>query len=270
MKPQNPENDTIEFRNDMETLKELKRKNPYPTIHDVDSELTSALYTPEKGIKWDDVGSVVVNLDSIKILKVLEPIWDRNAEIYAITMVNDDLTFENKSEENPTNVHSFGIFDKVKKNDTINLKNYPIYTYKCAEKGVTPEQLVCKFLIMESDQKDREIGDILEHIREREEYKRAVDILRKYPKPEVSMITIVTDLVFSAITKALETNKDDQVMLSYDGFHKWINKLGFGRHRDRNRNAILNYSIHLPPYYIVKAMEQNDIPIIGKDKKYHK
>lgn len=270
MKPQNPENNTPKFREDMEVLKGLKRKNLYPTIHDVDSERLSALYIPERGIKWDEVGSVVVNLDNIKILRTLEPIWDRNAEIYTVTMVNDDLTYENKTEENPMNVHSFGIFKRVKKNDTINLKNYPIYTYKSTEKGVTPEQLVCKFLIMESDQKDRELGDVLEQIREREEYKRAVDILRKYPKPEVSMVTIVTDLVFSAITKVLETNKDDQVMLSYEGFHKYINKLGFGRHRDQNRNAILNYSIHLPPYYIVKEMGQNDIPIIGPNKKYTK
>lgn len=269
MKPQN-------FEEDMETLKGIKRKNPYPTIHDVDSERTYSLYTPDNYINWDKVESVVVNLDKIKILEISEPVWDRKAEIYVITMVNDDLTYKNKSEENPMNVNLFGIFEKVKKNDTINLKNYPIYTCKREDKGEIPEQLVCKFLIMESDQKDRELGNVLYQIRGMEEYKRAVDILRKYPKPEVSMITIVTDLVFSAITKALETNKDDQLMLSYEGFHKYINRLGFGRHLNRNRNAILKYSIHLPPYCIVDDMEKKgeDIPVLLKNPErageYHK
>lgn len=262
---QHPENDNPEFINDMDKLRELKRKrkNRYPSINNLDSKLITDLNLPEVNINWDKVDSVNVNLNGIRILRVMEPFWDKKAEVYSITMINDELSYQDKSEENPINVNTFGIFKGIKKGEDLDITNYPLYAFKKGEDGILPEQLICKFLIMESDQKDREIGDILDEIKKSDVYNRAVDTLRKYPKPEIGMITIVTDLVFSSITKALKTNKDDQMMLSYAGFHKYIDRLGWGEHTSQNKNAVLTYTVDLPPY-VASQVKQQEIPMIGE------
>jgi len=253
---------TLELEKDMEMLKEMKRKSPYPTYRHLDSKLTTTLYNPEK-IEWDKVEAVVSTLDDIQILKILEPFWDRKAEINVITMITDDLPYGDKNQENPMNVNFFGTFEGVKKGDHLTIEHPLIYSSKFDKEEGKPEQMICKFLVMESDKKKRYTGDIMEKVRKSEEYKRAIETLIKYPRPEIGLITIATDLVFAAIAKTLEADKDDQMLLNYAGFYKYLHKLGFGEHCVKNDNAILKYSMHLPPYS-APTIGKNEIHIIGE------
>lgn len=114
--------------------------------------------------------------------------------------------------------------------------------------GKIPRFLDYRIMVMESDQEIRRAGEVLNEIRNNDQFKAVLDNLiamAAVGQPTVALITAAIDLVVGLIAQILKMNEDDQIIYIVGSFNDKIDDLGvkYGPIAHKNEYARVSYQV---------------------------
>jgi hypothetical protein len=162
-------------------------------------------------------------------------------DIYLVTVVADNLSVE------PFTIE-IKVFEDIHDNEALPLGPAGLTIYRNPQ-GQTPRFLDYRILVMESDQEIRQAGDVLNEIRNNDQFKEVrgnLIAMAATGKPTVALITAAADLVIGLIAQILKMNRDDQIIYVAGSFNDKIDDLGvkYGLITHKNAYARLAYQVH--------------------------
>jgi len=161
-------------------------------------------------------------------------------DIYLVTVVADNLSVE------PFTIE-IKAFEDIHDNEALQLGPAGLTIYRNPQ-GQIPRFLDYRILVMESDQEMRQAGDVLNEIRNNDQFKVVRDNLiamAATAQPTVALITAASDLVIGLIAQILKMNRDDQIIYVAGSFNDKIDDLGvkYGLIAHKNAYARLAYQV---------------------------
>jgi hypothetical protein len=162
-------------------------------------------------------------------------------DIYLVTVVADNLSVE------PFTIE-IKVFEDIHDNEALPLGPAGLTIYRNPQ-GQTPRFLDYRILVMESDQEIRQAGDVLNEIRNNDQFKEVrgnLIAMAATGQPTVALITAAADLVIGLIAQILKMNRDDQIIYVAGSFNDKIDDLGvkYGLIAHKNAYARLAYQVH--------------------------
>jgi len=161
-------------------------------------------------------------------------------DIYLITVVTDNLASEPFTFQVKT-------FEDVSDNEALQIGPAGLSIYMNPQ-GKIPRFLDYRILVMESDHEIRKASDILNDIRNNDQFKTVRDNLIAMAvteQPTVTLITAAADLLIELISQILIMNKDDQIIYIVGSFNNNIDDLGvkYGPIAHKNKYARVKYQV---------------------------
>jgi len=142
-------------------------------------------------------------------------------DIYITTVVTDSLAPE------PFRIE-IKSFEDISSNTELQLGPGGFTIYRNPE-GSIPRFLDYRILVMESDHKIRTAGEVLDEIRNNNQFKTLRDNLIAMAttgQPTTALVTAASDLVLGLLAKTLKMNRDDQIIYIVGSFNDKIDDLG--------------------------------------------
>lgn len=183
------------------------------------------------------INDVEMRLKEVFIFNNRDP---GKGDIYLVTVLADGLA---------TEPFTLGIktFEDIHDNEALQLGPAGLTIYRNPQ-GNIPRFLDYRILVMESDQKIRQAGEVLSEIRSNDQFKVVRDNLiamAATAQPTAALITAATDLVVGLIAQILKMNRDDQIIYIVGSFNDKIDDLGvkYGLIPHKNVYARVAYQV---------------------------
>lgn len=162
-------------------------------------------------------------------------------EIQVISVVTDGVSQE------PIQLCS-EVYKKVKKRTSLPIGSGGITLYRTNAEGKIPPYLDYRILVVELDEDAREAGNLLDQVRQDNQFQSFQDSLLQvttFTAPQIALIGAATDFTLNIIAKILKANKDDQLFLLRGSFDNAFDSLGvnFGEMTQGNGNVTVKYRV---------------------------
>lgn len=187
----------------------------------------------------ENLKTVAVSLNKVKVLDISEGPFDETGEVYFISLVTDGI--------NPPTLLDAKAFEGIKKGDDLMDKGLqkPFNLY-LSEEYLIPRLLDFRFLVMEDDAKNaKKAKDIVDKILNDKNYKSVMDAIKELiitGAPAAAIFTLV-DAAISAILQLEALNEDDQLLYYAARFTKDFDNLGLGKYDKKYDKIELGYEI---------------------------
>jgi hypothetical protein len=142
-------------------------------------------------------------------------------DIYLVTVVTDNLSSE------PFTI-TIKTFEDIHNEENLQIGPGGLAIYR-NEPGKIPRFLDYRILVVESDQEIRQAVDVLEEVKEDEQYKSFRDSLSAMAgvsQPATALITVAADFIMGLVARVLRMNRDDQIIYVAGSFDDKFDDLG--------------------------------------------
>jgi hypothetical protein len=161
-------------------------------------------------------------------------------DIYLVTLVTDNLSAE------PFTI-TIKTFEDIHDDERLPIGPGGLAIYR-NEPGKIPRFLDYRILVVESDQEIRQAVDVLEQVKEDEQYKSFRDSLSAMvgvSHPATALITVAADFVMGLIARVLRMNRDDQIIYIAGSFDDKFDDLGvkYGQVVHKNQYGKVTYQV---------------------------
>jgi hypothetical protein len=161
-------------------------------------------------------------------------------DIYLVTLVTDNLSPE------PFTI-TIKTFEDIHDEEGLPIGPGGLAIYR-NEPGKIPRFLDYRILIVESDQEIRQAGDVLEQVKEDEQYKSFRDSLSAMAgisQPATALITVAADFIMGLVARILRMNRDDQIIYVAGSFDDKFDDLGvkYGLVAHKNHYGKVTYQV---------------------------
>jgi hypothetical protein len=162
------------------------------------------------------------------------------AEIQVLSIVTDGVSAE------PIQLCA-EVYSGIKRKTELPLAPGGIALYRTSA-GKVPEFIDYRILVMELDDDVRQTGELLDSVRQDEQFKQfrsALLAATALAAPPVALITAATDFALNLVARLLKADKDDQLLLVRGSFSNTFDDLGtkYGLIPHANRNAEIAYDV---------------------------
>ena len=183
------------------------------------------------------ITDVEMRLKEVYIINNRDP---GKGDIYLVTVATDSLapepfTLEIKS------------FEDIPDKSALQLGPGGLTIYRNPQ-GNVPRFLDYRILVMESDHDIRKAGEVLDEIRNTDQFTTVRDNLIAMAatgQPTVTLVTAASDLVLGLIAQILKMDRDDQIIYIVGSFNDKIDDLGtpYGLIAHKNNYARVAYQV---------------------------
>jgi hypothetical protein len=161
-------------------------------------------------------------------------------DVYLVTVVTDNLSPE------PFTI-TIKTFEDIHNEEGLQIGPGGLAIYR-NELGKVPRFLDYRILVVESDQEIRQAGEVLEQVKEDEQYKSFRDSLSAMAgvsQPATALITVAADFVMGLIAMVLRMNRDDQIIYVAGSFDDKFDDLGvkYGLVTHKNQYGKVTYQV---------------------------
>jgi hypothetical protein len=161
-------------------------------------------------------------------------------DIYLVTLVTDNLSSE------PFTI-TIKTFEDIHDGENLQIGPGGLAIYR-NEPGKIPRFLDYRILVVESDQEIRQAVDVLEQVKEDEQYKSFRDSLSAMAgvsQPATALITVAADFIIGLVARVLRMNRDDQIMYVAGSFDDKFDDLGvkYGLVVHKNQYGKVTYQV---------------------------
>lgn len=162
------------------------------------------------------------------------------AEVQVLTVVSDGVSAE------PIQLSS-EVYEGIGRNTELPLGPGGIALYRTSD-GKIPAFLDYRILVMELDEDVRKAGELLDAVRQDEQFKQFRTSLlaaAAVAAPPAALITAATDFTLNLLARLLKANRDDQLLLVSGSFSNTFDDLGtkYGPITQNNRKAEITYDV---------------------------
>ena len=162
------------------------------------------------------------------------------AEIQLVSVVTDGVSAE------PIQLYS-ELYEGIGRNTELPLGPSGVALYRTSD-GKVPQFLDYRILIMELDEDVRQAGELLDAVRQDDQFKQfrsALLAATTIASPPAALITAATDFALNLLARLLKANKDDQLLLLRGSFSNTFDELGtkYGLINQANSNAEIAYQV---------------------------
>jgi hypothetical protein len=161
-------------------------------------------------------------------------------EVQLLSVVADGVSTE------PIQMSS-QIFEGVRRKTELPLGPSGLALYRTTA-GQVPEFLDYRILVLELDEDVRQAGAVLDAVRQDAQYLQFRDALlaaAAVAAPPAALITAATDFAFNTLTRLLQADRDDQLLLVQGSFSNTFDDLGtkYGLITQSSRSAEISYDV---------------------------
>lgn len=161
-------------------------------------------------------------------------------EVQLISIITDGVSAE------PIQLHS-EVYEGVKRKTELPIGPGGLALYRTTD-GKVPDFLDYRILVMELDGDVRHAGEILDAVRQDDQFKQfrtALLAAATVAAPPAALITAATDFTLNMLARLLKANKDDQLLLVQGSFSNTFDDLGtkYGLITQSSRNAEISYEV---------------------------
>jgi hypothetical protein len=161
-------------------------------------------------------------------------------EVQLISIITDGVSTE------PIQLHS-EVYEGVKRKTELSIGPGGLALYRTTD-GKVPEFLDYRILVMELDGDVRHAGEILDTVRQDDQFKQfrtALLAAAAVAAPPAALITAATDFTLNMLARLLKANKDDQLLLVQGSFSNTFDDLGtkYGLITQSSRSAEISYEV---------------------------
>jgi hypothetical protein len=161
-------------------------------------------------------------------------------EVQLLSVVADGVSTE------PIQMSS-QIFEGVRRKTELPLGPGGLALYRTTA-GQVPEFLDYRILVLELDEDVRQAGAVLDAVRQDAQYLQFRDALlaaAAVAAPPAALITAATDFAFNTLTRLLQADRDDQLLLVQGSFSNTFDDLGtkYGLITQSSRSAEISYDV---------------------------
>lgn len=183
------------------------------------------------------ITDVEVRLKEVFIFDNRDP---GKGDIYLVNVVTDNLSVE------PFTL-TIKTFEDIHDNEGLQIGPAGLTIYRNPQ-GKVPRFLDYRIMVMESDQEIRQSGEVINEIRNNDQFKAVRENLiamAAVAQPTAALITAATDLVIGLIAQILKMNEDDQIIYVAGSFNDKIDDLGvkYGPIAHKNEYARVSYQV---------------------------
>jgi hypothetical protein len=163
-------------------------------------------------------------------------------EVQLLSVVADGVSTE------PIQMSS-QIFEGVRRKTELPLGPGGLALYRTTA-GQVPEFLDYRILVLELDEDVRQAGAVLDAVRQDAQYLQFRDALlaaAAVAAPPAALITAATDFAFNTLTRLLQADRDDQLLLVQGSFSNTFDDLGtkYGLITQSSRSAEISYDVQV-------------------------
>jgi hypothetical protein len=161
-------------------------------------------------------------------------------DIYLVTVVTDNISPE------PFTI-TIKTFEDIHDEEGLQIGPGGLAIYR-NEPGKIPRFLDYRIMVVESDQEIRQAGDVLEQIKDDEQYlsfRDSLSAMAGVPQPATALITVAADFVMGLIARVLRMNRDDQIIYVAGSFDDKFDDLGvkYGLVSHKNQYGKVTYQV---------------------------
>jgi hypothetical protein len=161
-------------------------------------------------------------------------------DIYLVTVVTDNISPE------PFTI-TIKTFEDIHDEEGLQIGPGGLAIYR-NESGKIPRFLDYRIMVVESDQEIRQAGEVLEQIKDDEQYlsfRDSLSAMAGVPQPATALITVAADFVMGLIARVLRMNRDDQIIYVAGSFDDKFDDLGvkYGLVSHKNQYGKVTYQV---------------------------